>query len=554
VSGVLSKMLRLSALLLLAESAAPAGVFHVSPSGAPSGNGSSLAPWDLATALHQPPAVQPGDTIWLHRGIYYGSFISNLNGTAAHPILLRPFPGEGAAIDGGNSQQDPILLVRGSYVWYWGFEIYSSDPVRSIADSGSSPPVSSLPRGLCLTTEQSYPTYGNKFINMILHDGFGGFSAWMPANTELYGSVIYNNGWDAPDRPHGHGIYIQNQAGDERRSIANIVWGSFENNIQAYGTQYIDDFYFEKNIIFKHQGDGRDLLIGGGNGPAHRARVLSNYTYEPSSVRNVDLGWEPYGKGIDSALVTGNFFLGGEMYMQGPITNTVVSQNVFYSLYNVGFSGADSLLNTFLDTPPADTVIVIPNAYEPGRANVAVYNWSLKPFVSLDVSGVLSPGDFFEVSDAQNYFGPPAASGIYGGGSIVVPMTGLVAVSPIGKPGSRVHTAPRFAAFVVLRGGGPSVSDVGSEKELPQGIALLPNYPNPFNPSTTIRYTLASAGEVRLRVFTLLGQEAATLVTGRQAAGEHTVVFDAKGLSSGVYVYELRVGAERRVRTMMLLR
>lgn len=542
------------AVFMLLGRVASGGQFHVSPAGAPSGNGSSHAPWDLRTAFLHPPTVQPGDTIWLHRGIYTGSFISNLSGAPGNPILVRAYPGEGVALDGGNSQQDPILFVRGSYVWYWGFEVYSSDLTRAIEDSGSFPSPAVLPRGVCVSTEQAYPTYGNKFINLILHDGFGGFSAWVPANTELYGSVIYNNGWDAPDRPHGHGIYIQNAAGDERKIIANIIWGAFDNNIQAYGTRNIDDFYLEKNVIFAHQGNGRDLLIGGGGGPAKNPRVISNYTYEPSSVRNLDLGWEPEGKGIDSGQVTGNFFFGGEMYVQRPITNTVISDNRFYTSYSIGFTSSDSLSNTFFESAPHDTVVLIPNVYERGRANIAVYNWSMQAFVPVDVAGILLPGEYFEICDAQNYFGDPVASGIYRGGSIALPMVGLTAVSPIGKPGSRAHTAPKFGAFVVIKGGVPSVLGVREEKALPLGFELFQNYPNPFNPATTVEFRIQKSEFMTLKVYDLLGREVARLVNEIRPAGSHVVQWNAEGAPSGIYFYRLQSGGRVETRKMVLVR
>ena len=84
-------------------------------------------------------------------------------------------------------------------------------------------------------------------------------------------------------------------------------------------------------------------------------------------------------------------------------------------------------------------------------------------------------------------------------------------------------------------------------------LVLEQNYPNPFNPSTTIRYTLPSASQVRLTVTNPLGETVATLVDGAQGAGTHSVTFDARDLPSGLYVYELRSGQTRLSRKMMLL-
>ena len=86
---------------------------------------------------------------------------------------------------------------------------------------------------------------------------------------------------------------------------------------------------------------------------------------------------------------------------------------------------------------------------------------------------------------------------------------------------------------------------VGVQKQdplLPQKIHLEQNYPNPFNPSTTIRFSLSHREHVTLKVFDVLGREVAKLVNGELNAGEHSVVFDADGLSSGIYFYRLQAG------------
>ncbi len=96
---------------------------------------------------------------------------------------------------------------------------------------------------------------------------------------------------------------------------------------------------------------------------------------------------------------------------------------------------------------------------------------------------------------------------------------------------------------------------VSSEnEELPAEVTLSANYPNPFNPETTIRYALPQAGEVRLVVYDLLGHEVAVLVDGLQSAGNHTVRFGAGNLSSGAYVYRLQAQGKTIVRTMMLVK
>lgn len=84
--------------------------------------------------------------------------------------------------------------------------------------------------------------------------------------------------------------------------------------------------------------------------------------------------------------------------------------------------------------------------------------------------------------------------------------------------------------------------------------ALNPSYPNPFNSETVLSYTLPTAADIRLEVFTLNGQRVAILHEGSQAAGYHTIALDASALASGVYLYRLTTPEGRFVQKFTLLR
>lgn len=87
----------------------------------------------------------------------------------------------------------------------------------------------------------------------------------------------------------------------------------------------------------------------------------------------------------------------------------------------------------------------------------------------------------------------------------------------------------------------------------PLQFRLFESYPNPFNPSTTIGYSLPDQGYVTLRVYDVLGKEIATLVNEEKPAGEYSVVWNAENFSSGVYYYRLSVGSFTQTRKMLLL-
>ncbi|RJP78429.1 MAG: T9SS C-terminal target domain-containing protein, partial [Candidatus Zixiibacteriota bacterium] len=90
--------------------------------------------------------------------------------------------------------------------------------------------------------------------------------------------------------------------------------------------------------------------------------------------------------------------------------------------------------------------------------------------------------------------------------------------------------------------------------ETPAEYALLGAYPNPFNPSTTIRFSLPEASDVTLTVFDLTGRAVANLVNGHREAGTHAVTFEAAHLASGMYVYCLQAGEYTATGKMMLLK
>jgi hypothetical protein len=98
-----------------------------------------------------------------------------------------------------------------------------------------------------------------------------------------------------------------------------------------------------------------------------------------------------------------------------------------------------------------------------------------------------------------------------------------------------------------------------AKPSVPGAFALHPAYPNPFNPSTVIRYELRAASRVSLRVYDTAGREVRTLVEGWRAAGNHEVTFEGADLPSGVYLLRLETSGLRQprlreVRKLILLK
>ncbi|MBV6511938.1 MAG: hypothetical protein FMNOHCHN_01426 [Ignavibacteriaceae bacterium] len=89
---------------------------------------------------------------------------------------------------------------------------------------------------------------------------------------------------------------------------------------------------------------------------------------------------------------------------------------------------------------------------------------------------------------------------------------------------------------------------------IPSSFSLETNYPNPFNPITTIRYDIPENSYVTLKIYDILGRQIQTLQNGDQSAGSYTVNFDGSGYASGIYFYELKAGNYFMVKKMNLLK
>lgn len=99
-----------------------------------------------------------------------------------------------------------------------------------------------------------------------------------------------------------------------------------------------------------------------------------------------------------------------------------------------------------------------------------------------------------------------------------------------------------------------AIGENPGEELIPREYALAQNFPNPFNPSTVIQYSLRETQHTRLSVYNIAGQEVARLVNGVQEAGAHSVTFDAAGMPSGMYFYRLQSGDFSQTAKMILLK
>ena len=463
--------------------------WFASPSGSSGGDG-SRTPWDLQTALSGGHGqVLPGDTIWLRGGTYTGAFTASLVGTSAAPIVVRQYPGERATIDGGASTLE-TLTVDGQWALYWGFEVMQSGTARS-CDSC----LGLRPTGIFVRNAANV-----KLINLVVHDvGHGTFTKNTAHNIEIYGWIVYNGGSESLTRSDGHGLYLKNDGIGWKIARDNVVFDQFGFGILAFTdptTGAEKNLVLDGNVAFNNGTVSNfanpNLQVGGNNNLADNDTVTANMLYfSPGASGDVNarLGFAAWVNGTLSA--HDNYMVGGGDvldvgYWQSPIvsSNTLVGSGAMVNVHDTstvgwqwggnqywrdptliewtyrstnytfaGWQAATGLGATDHATPgqPAQPqVFVRPNLYEPGRAHVVVYNWSGQTSVLVNVSNVVRGGNHYEVRNVQDVFGSPVVSGIYGGGSVAIPMTGVTPPPPIGgSPKPPIKTAPSFDVFLV---------------------------------------------------------------------------------------------------------
>lgn len=437
-----------------------AAEYWISPNGNPHAAGSRQDPWDLATALAQPLPIAPGDVLLLQAGLYQlqQPLVSRLTGLADRPIHLRA---QGrVSLDCAAAAQMAsnvsCLLIQGAHAWYEGFEIFNSSRVRRTSASGSAV----NPRGTGLES-RSGP--GVKLINLVIHDvGLALFES-QPSGIEIYGLIAYNNGWDAPDRSHGPGIYIRNRTAWPRKFIQDsIVFQNYRQGLQGYGTgpNVFSRMQLSGNVFFNN-GIGRDgfhrnFMFGNENSDHVDNVFWENFTYFAGSGQGGNL----FGGvgGCRGLRLIGNVFAhgpNGSAAQLACLSGVEASENVFYG--KTVWEGAAQTFqaafpdNRYPQSPSGVDVRLRRNRYDSQRLHAVVYNWDRADAVPLDLAAAHVPlGAHIEIRSAQDPFGEPLRF-IYEGEPLAVPMHGWTPALPIGWTADRPlpPTFPEFGALIV---------------------------------------------------------------------------------------------------------
>ena len=455
--------------------------YFIATNGKATNEGTKKSPWDIATVFDNKVAILAGDTIMMRDGVYKRNNKFAFAGEPEHPIVIRSYPGETAVLVGN------MKIKKGSrFITFLDFELtgnYDSSLVRVSKLKGSFVKDINNSEGLTIGTDT---LYGIKVINLLIHDVSGdGLSFWTRAiNTEAYGNLIYNNGWDGPDRGHGHAIYSQNDTGLKTYCDNICFWNLGSCGIKIYAEKgKIKNCYVEGNIQIN---DAFFLL--GGHTPFYNLKVIDNFMTEGT---RLDLGYiskqenhnlELRGNHLYNSSVYGwgdlkmrnNKFFGYVRYEPKPGFNDSsydIDSDTYYNATQIGWHGGNIGLQGmqqhgyeahgafYKSGPTENEIFVRANKYEKGRANIMVYNYACADKVSVDLSGVLEKGDHYEIRDVQHYRGDPAVSGVYRGKLIELPMNLTAVDTLIGdftgnyhpKILERNHSPVTYGAFIVRK-------------------------------------------------------------------------------------------------------
>ena len=419
--------------------------WYVSPEGKSTNPGTQKAPWDLAGALiGQGGQVKAGDTINLLDGTYvidrkltHAAQTILLTGTKDQPIIIRPAPGARARIDGGLAmgRYERDTKKRSEHVWIRDLEIFVSEWIKPVVSKQQG----SWPGDVPHAAGGLHAFYGAqcKYINLVIHNTQQGMSVWEhEENPEIYGCIVYENGWVGPDRAHGHCIYTQNREGrkvysDNILCVRNPQGQSSMNIYSSGDNGWTNHFTVTRNIAY----GGGKLLVGGGR-PSEGMQVIGNLLYKTPlwngyffSDHNIEFEVR------DNLVVGDNMHFFNIQKLQDS-NNTVIDGSFKYYKSQKEVTTKDG-------SPRPDKPIIrlMANRYDKARANLVIFKWDAAKTVPVDFAAVVPAGGTFKLMDPKDFFGKPVHEGV---------------VDAAGK--AEVPTPAEFNVFVVLANAAPQAA------------------------------------------------------------------------------------------------
>ncbi len=434
----------------------PEGLF-VRVDGTSTGAGTVEDPLDLATALGEDSPAQPGDTIWIAGGVYMGSYLAVVSGSEGAPITIRPLPGQRVIIDSNvDGEQTTALRIDSRWTDFHDLQTISSNSNRGSIEE-EMPDVNGG-SGVAIFGANT------NLYNFIVNDNIGGgIDFWKTAvDGTLHGNIVYNNGYSASGRGHGHAVYTQNTNG-YKNITKNIFFFGFQTGLHPYSTGMapLNNFTIHKNVWF---------LTGASD--LRRSQQKTNCIISsPAGVRNlvmsenlgysqVDRGtWLSTGDGVDVGGSLTNNYLVEKMQIFGNWGEIPFVGNTIYgNIQDPDSQLSDVSGNVFEESRPSTgkKIFVEANGIDVRRGRVVIYNYDDDDAVDVDLSSILKQGEAYRIHSVFGLFDEPLLTGVFDGSAVSIPMGTVLPPQPNGEPkGIAEEDGPRkkFGTFIVTHGG-----------------------------------------------------------------------------------------------------
>ncbi|HPY18975.1 MAG TPA: chondroitinase-B domain-containing protein, partial [Polyangiaceae bacterium] len=443
----------------------PSREFYVSPTG--SGDGSSVSsPMSFHAAIQQ---AKEGDWYWMLEGTYKDFYRIIEDGKASKPIVFRNYANGRARIDGN-------IQVEGEYNWLWGLEVDNLYGITN--DVGDGENIGMFRRGIriinCIVHDGS-STFGSwNFPEQVIYGNiiYRGYHSIYTQNTYSNGVkyFVHNISMDA-FTDSGNGPYEFHAYGE----------GGDVSGLYLEGNVFANTDLEGKSLIGGKNDTPNDhmTLIGnyfyGSHAQLGYARPVQA-VFKDNKLYKASLRWRYFwGDGNERfpnpppAVVTGNTFYqpdGGDPHVQFQTStykacsdpkgycredgtskirpDDVWDQNTYLPNFRADFhannqniEGMTSLSqwqnatqsagkmfdsnSTVTAMPTQPMVAVLPNAYEPGRAHVVIFNFAKASTTAVDLSPAVGQGKTYRVMAVKDAFGTPVAQGTYNGGTVNIP-------------------------------------------------------------------------------------------------------------------------------------
>jgi hypothetical protein len=294
---------------------------------------------------------------------------------------------------------------------------------------------------------------------------------------------------------------------------------------------------------------GNEVVVGGEFTSAGgvSARYVARFNTQTNTWSTLGTGSSNgVGGRVDALAVVGN-----EVYVGGYFTSAGGVSARYVARFNTQ-TNTWSTLGTGSSNGVSGTGLVVVNALAVVGNEVVVGGL----FTSAGGVSANNVARFNTQTNTWSTLGTGSSNGVSGSIGSIVPAA-VFALAVVGNEvvvGGWFTEAGGVSANYVARWNSGTSRVEQLSPTAPKTFLLEQNYPNPFNPSTTIRYQLPVASEVKLEVYDVLGKKIATLVNERQSAGSYQVVWNASGLSSGTYFYRLQAGTFVETKKMIMVK